>query len=50
MVLNKRLLQKNERLKRLWTGRLAHQMANLPEFSGVFRDVMRAMRAADLPE
>ncbi len=41
---------KNERLKRLWTGRLAHQMADLPEFSGVFRDVMRAMRAADLPE
>ena len=41
---------KNERLKRLWTGRLAHQMSALPEFDGVFRDVMRAIRAADLPE
>jgi len=25
-------------------------MSALPEFDGVFRDVMRAIRAADLPE
>ena len=41
---------KSERLKRLWTGRLAHQMSALPEFDGVFRDVMRTIRAADLPK
>jgi len=41
---------KSERLKRNWTGRLAHQMSALPEFDGVFRDVMKEIRAADLPE
>jgi predicted nucleotidyltransferase component of viral defense system len=39
---------KEDRLKRLWTGRLAHQMNTLPPFDEVFRDVMRAVRAADL--
>jgi predicted nucleotidyltransferase component of viral defense system len=41
---------KEDRLKRLWTTRLAHQMDTLPPFDEVFRDVMRAVRAADLPE
>jgi hypothetical protein len=41
---------KSDRLKRLWVSRLAHQMSDLPKFDGVFRDVMRAIRAADLPQ
>ena len=40
---------KEERLRRLWVARLAHQMNNLPEFDDVFRTVQRAVRAADLP-
>ncbi len=41
---------KEDRLRRLWTARLAHQMNYLPPFDDVFRDVMRAIRAADLPK
>lgn len=34
----------------LWTGRLQQQMSDLPPFESVFRDVMRVLREADLPE
>ncbi len=40
---------KEDRLSRLWTNRLAHQMSNLPPFENVFRELMRTLRAADLP-
>lgn len=41
---------KQDRLRRLWAGRLAHQMNDLPPFDEVFRDVQRALRAAGLPK
>ncbi|MES2832710.1 MAG: nucleotidyl transferase AbiEii/AbiGii toxin family protein [Pseudomonadota bacterium] len=41
---------KEDRLRRLWTARLAHQMSQLPPFNDVFREVLRAIRAADLPK
>ena len=41
---------KEDRLRRLWTARLAHQMNHLPPFDDVFREVLRAVRAADLPK
>ena len=41
---------KEDRLRRLWGNRLAHQMSQLPTFDGVFRDVQRAVRAAALPK
>ena len=41
---------KEDRLRRLWTARLAHQMSQLPPFNDVFREVFRAVRAADLPK
>ncbi|MEA3178698.1 MAG: uncharacterized protein QOI59_2221 [Gammaproteobacteria bacterium] len=40
---------KEDRLRRLWSARLAHQMSQLPSFDDVFREVLRAVRAADLP-
>ncbi len=40
---------KEDRLRRLWTARLAHQMNDLPPYEGVFRDVSRALRVAGLP-
>jgi predicted nucleotidyltransferase component of viral defense system len=40
---------KEDRLRRLWSARLAHQMSQLPPFDEVFREVLRAVRAADLP-
>jgi predicted nucleotidyltransferase component of viral defense system len=40
---------KEDRLRRLWATRLAHQMRHLPPFDDVFREVLRAVRAADLP-
>lgn len=42
--------KKEPRLKALWSKRLAAQMADLPEFDGVFRAVQRALRQADLIE
>jgi predicted nucleotidyltransferase component of viral defense system len=39
---------KEDRLNRLWTGRLAHQIGDLPGFEDVFRRAMRALRDADL--
>ena len=41
---------KEDRLRRLWAARLAHQMSQLPPFDDVFREVLRAVRAADLPK
>ncbi|MHB8253293.1 MAG: nucleotidyl transferase AbiEii/AbiGii toxin family protein [Acidiferrobacter sp.] len=41
---------KEDRLRRLWVTRLAHQMSQLPPFDDVFREVLRAVRAADLPK
>jgi hypothetical protein len=41
---------KEDRLRRLWSARLAHQMSQLPPFDDVFREVLRAVRAADLPK
>ncbi len=41
---------KQERLRRLWDARLAHQMSSLPPFDVVFREVQRAVRAAGLPK
>ena len=40
---------KEDRLRRLWAARLAHQMSHLPPFDDVFRAVLSALRAADLP-
>jgi predicted nucleotidyltransferase component of viral defense system len=40
---------KEDRLRRLWATRLAHQMNQLPQFDAVFREVLRAVRAAELP-
>ena len=40
---------KEDRLRRLWSNRLAHQMRHLPPFDDVFREVLRTVRAADLP-
>ena len=39
---------KEDRLRRLWAGRLAHQMNDLPPFEDVFRAVQRAIRQANL--
>jgi uncharacterized protein len=41
---------KEERLRRLWSTRLAHQMSHLPPFDDAFREVLRAVRAANLPK
>ena len=40
---------KEARLERLWKARLSQQMSDLPEYKGVFRQVMRALREAALP-
>ena len=40
---------KEDRLRRLWTNRLAHQMSQLPPYDDVFREMLRVVRAADLP-
>jgi hypothetical protein len=41
---------KEDRLRRLWAARLSHQMSKLPPFDDVFREVLRAVRAAGLPK
>ena len=41
---------KEERLRRLWVYRLAHQMSAPPPFHDAFREVLRAVQAADLPK
>lgn len=40
---------KEDRLKRLWSARLAHQMSTLPPFDDAFRNVLRILRASNLP-
>lgn len=40
---------KEDRMRRLWANRLAHQMSQLPTFDDVFREVQRVVRAAKLP-
>ena len=47
--MEKAIAAKEDRLRRLWAARLAHQMRHLPPFDDVFREVLRAVRAADLP-
>ena len=39
---------KEDRLRRLWGPRLSQQMIDLPSYDGVYRDVKRALRTADL--
>ncbi|MDZ4339054.1 MAG: nucleotidyl transferase AbiEii/AbiGii toxin family protein [candidate division NC10 bacterium] len=46
--LQRQLVAKEQRLRALWSRRLAGQMATLPEFSGVFRAVRRNFRRAGL--
>jgi uncharacterized protein len=48
--LEQAIATKEERLRRLWENRLAHQMSQLPPFDEVFRQVLRDIRAADLPK
>ena len=43
------IIQKEARLKALWSKRLAYQMSTLPAFDEVFRAVRRALRHANLP-
>lgn len=43
------ILKKEGRLKALWSSRLANQMAVLPPFDQVFREVRRVLRQANLP-
>ena len=43
------ICNKQDRLRRLWSTRLAHQMTSLPKFDDLFREVHRHIRAADLP-
>jgi len=43
------LAHKEARLRSLWNTRLAHQMATLPSFEQVFREVRRNFRQAQLP-
>jgi predicted nucleotidyltransferase component of viral defense system len=40
--------KKEARLKKLWSTRLAAQVAELPQFDGVVRAVQRALRRAGL--
>jgi len=43
------LARKEARLRALWNTRLAHQMAVLPPFERVFREMRRTFRQANLP-
>ena len=43
------IARKEPRLKALWSVRLAHQMAVLPPFDQVFREIRRVLRQANLP-
>jgi predicted nucleotidyltransferase component of viral defense system len=43
------IVKKEARLKALWSTRLANQMAVLPPFDQVFRELRRALRQARLP-
>ena len=39
---------KEARLQKLWESRLGNQVSLLPEFEGVFREVQRALRQAEI--
>jgi predicted nucleotidyltransferase component of viral defense system len=43
------LAAKEQRLAKLWSARLSHQMNSLPPFESVFRQVQRAIREASFP-
>jgi len=43
------IIKKEARLKALWSRRLANQMAVLPPFDQVFRELRRVLRQANLP-
>ena len=43
------IIKKEARLKALWTARLSNQMAVLPPFDQVFREIRRVLRQANLP-
>jgi len=43
------IMNKEARLKALWSARLANQMAVLPPFDQVFREIRRVLRQANLP-
>jgi hypothetical protein len=47
-TISEQLKIKQARLQRLWSRRLAGQMATLPEFDSVFRAVRRAFRQAGI--
>lgn len=47
--LEQSIANKQERLKRLWSSRLSHQMTSLPMFDDVFRQALRHIRTANLP-
>jgi uncharacterized protein len=47
--LQSRLARKEARLRTLWNTRLAYQMAALPPFEQVFREMRRTFRQANLP-
>jgi predicted nucleotidyltransferase component of viral defense system len=47
--LQRALGRKEARLRALWNTRLARQMATLPPFDQVFREIRRAFRQADVP-
>ena len=48
--LEQAIAAKEDRLRRLWAARLTHQINHLPLFDDAFREVLRAVRAADLPK
>ena len=48
--LDEDLVRKQKRFQKLWSARLAAQMATLPEFDEVFRSVRRHLRAAGLAD
>jgi predicted nucleotidyltransferase component of viral defense system len=47
-TLGEEFQKKEARLEKLWSARLAAQMAELPDFDGVFRAVHRSLRQAGL--
>jgi uncharacterized protein len=48
--LGRAIAAKEDRLRKLWETRLAHQVLDLPAFDRVFREVLRGVREAGLPE
>ncbi len=48
--LDEELVRKQQRFQKLWSARLAAQMATIPEFDDVFRSVRRHLRAAGLAD